>query len=147
MARLIAYGDSDWAGCKASRRSVSGGVVVLGGGFLKGWSNRQVTVALSSAEAEFYASTKAAVETSGVESLMADLGWKVEVKDVFTDSKAARAMASRRGLGRTRHIEVRRLWLQEVVETRGIKSNPADSLTKLKSFKEAMEKFADVNMM
>ena len=78
---------------------------------MKGWSNRQVTVALSSAEAEFYASTKAAVETLGFESLMVDLGWSPSVNEVLTDSNAARAMASRRGLGKTRHIEVRRLWL------------------------------------
>ena len=30
-SRLVTFGDSDWAGCKSSRRSVSGGVVVLGG--------------------------------------------------------------------------------------------------------------------
>ena len=39
-------------------------------------------MALSSAEAEFYASTKAAVEALGMESLMVDLGWKVAVKEV-----------------------------------------------------------------
>ena len=118
------------------------------GGFVKSWSNRQVTVALSSAEAEFYASTKAAVEILGVESLMADMGREVEAKEVFTDSNSARAMASRRGLGRTRHIEVKRLWLQEVVEGRKVrlgrvdgKSNPADPLTKLKSFDESLELF------
>ena len=96
--QLFTFGDSDWAGCKSSRRSVSGGAAVLGGGLLKGWSNRQVTVALSSAEAEFYASTKAAVETLGIESLMNDLGWKLQGKTVLTDSNAG-AMASRRGLG------------------------------------------------
>ena len=109
---MITYGNSDWAECKSSHRSVSGGVVLLGGGLLKGWSNRQVTVALSSAEAEFYATTKAAVETLGIEALLNDLGWKVDEKKVFTDSNAARSMASRRGLGRTRHIDVKRLWLQ-----------------------------------
>ncbi len=101
---------------------------------MKGWSNRQVTVVLSSAEAEFYASTKATVETLGLESLMADLGWSVSDKEVLTDSNAA----TRRGLGPTRHIDVKRLWLQEVVETRGVhlgrvegKKNPGDPFTKL----------------
>ena len=143
--QLTTFGDSDWAGCKASRRSVSGGVATLGGAFVKGWSNRQVTVALSSAEAEFYASTKATVETLGLESLMADLGWAVSDKVVLTDSNAARGMASRRGLGRTRHIDVKRLWLQEVVETRGVhlgrvdgKKNPGDPFTKLQAYDEMM---------
>jgi hypothetical protein len=117
--RLTAFGDSGWAGCNASRRSVGGGVATLGGAFAKGWPHRLVTVALTSAEAESYASAKATVETLGLGSLMADLGWAASDKEVLTDSTAARGMASRRGLGRTRHIDVKRLWLQEVVETRG----------------------------
>ncbi len=143
--RLTTFGDSDWAGCKASRRSASGGVATLGGAFVKGWSNRQATVATSSAEAEFYASMKATVETLGLEPLMADLGWAVSDKEVLTDFNAARVMASRRGLGRDRHIDVERLWLQEVVETRGIhlgradgKKNLGDPFTKLQAHDEMM---------
>ena len=49
---LKGYSDSDWAGCKASRRSMSGGLVTLAGSTLKAWSNRQASVALSSGEAE-----------------------------------------------------------------------------------------------
>ena len=65
-------------------------------------------------------------------------------KEVLTDSNAARGMASRRGLGRTRHIDVKRLWLQEVVETRGVHlvrvdgKNPGDPLTKLQAYDEMM---------
>ena len=33
--------DPDWAGCKPSRRSTSGGMVVLGGAVLRSWSNRR----------------------------------------------------------------------------------------------------------
>ena len=93
------------------------------------------------------------VETLGFESLMVDLGWSPSVKEVLTDSNAARAMASRRGLGKTRHIEVRRLWLQEAIEARSVqmgrvegKENLADPLTKLKSFEEAMAKFVKVGV-
>ena len=76
---------------------------------------------------------------------MADMGWKVEsMPELRMDSSAARGTAGRRGLGKTRHIDVWRLWLQEVIEKKkivtkkvlGVK-NPADVLTKLKSFKEA----------
>ena len=112
-----------------------------------------MTGALSSAEAEFYASTKAAVETLGFGSLMADLGWSPSVKEVLTDSNAARAMASRRDLGKTRHIEVRRLWLQEAVESRDVrmgrvegKENPADPFTKLMNFDEAMDVLVKVGL-
>jgi hypothetical protein len=48
---LIAYSDIDWAVCKTSRWSASGGIIVLGGCAVKCWSNRQAGVALSSGEA------------------------------------------------------------------------------------------------
>jgi hypothetical protein len=67
----------------------------------------------------------------------------VEV-EVRVDSNAARGMASRRGLGRTRHLEVRHLWLQQAVERRIVTlsrvmrtPNPADVLTKLRAFTDA----------
>ena len=140
VSKVIVYTDSDWAGCRVKRRSVSGGLATLGGGVLKGWSNRQASVALSSAEAELYAATKGAAEGLGIQSLMADLGWSAKV-EIRTDANAARAMASRQGLGRARHIELRQMWLQEAVEQRSLTigrvngaENPADALTKLKSY-------------
>ena len=52
------YTDSNWAGCSRTRRSTSGGIVVLDGGALKSWSSTQATVAMSSGEAEYYALVK-----------------------------------------------------------------------------------------
>ena len=56
---------------------------------------------------------------------------------VHTDAEAAKGIASRTGLGKTRHIQVHFLWVQEKVrdgdfallKVRGT-SNPADLLTK-----------------
>ena len=45
--------DSDWAGCRRSRKSTSGGVVTIGGGVVNTWSTTQGLVALSSGEAEY----------------------------------------------------------------------------------------------
>ena len=114
------------------------------GSLLKSWSNRQATVALSSAEAELYAASKTAAELMGIQSLFADLGWTVTaVPELYTDSNAAKAIASRRGLGRTRHLEVRKIWIQSSVEDKKIRikkvagiDNPADPLTKLKNFRD-----------
>ena len=67
---------------------------------------------------------------------MGDLGWKREVR-LWTDSAAAKAIASRSGLGRTRHVETKFLWIQAAVKEGRLnlvkvhgKSNPADWLTK-----------------
>ena len=130
------YTDSDWAGCRATRKSTSGGLVVLGGGVVKAWSKTQGPVALSSGEAEYYAMVKGTLEGIGLQSLARDLGWELELR-LFVDSSAAKAIASRKGLGKVRHIEVRHLWLQQAVRDKKLvlrkvlgKENPSDLLTK-----------------
>ena len=52
------YVDADWAGCKRSSRSTSGGALMVGWHPVKTWSSTQATVALSSGESELYALTK-----------------------------------------------------------------------------------------
>ena len=72
----------------------------------------------------------------GIQSLLRDMGMQVEVH-MCTDSGAAKGMASRRGLGAARHIEVHQVWLQGKVGDGTIKlnlvlgiNNQADALTK-----------------
>jgi hypothetical protein len=50
---VVVYSDSDWAGCKASRKSTSGGMVLFGGSLVKSWSKTQGSIAMSSGEAEY----------------------------------------------------------------------------------------------
>ena len=149
---IIAWSDSDWAGCRVSRRSTSGGLLSVAGGVIKSWSNRQGSVALSSGEAEFYAAGKAAVEALGARSLFADLGWRANLQ-ICMDAEAARAIASRQGIGKVRHLEVRYLWLQDQVRRGAIrlvkvwgKENPADVLTKPMGFGDAMRLLRLLNL-
>ena len=79
---------------------------------------------------------KAASQAKGLCSLIADFGLKAEIA-VHTDSTAAIGIVHRRGFGKTRHIEVQYLWIQENVTRKGISVskicttvNPADMLTK-----------------
>ena len=144
---IAIYSDSDWAGCLRTRRSTSGGIAVVGGGVVKSWSSTQPTVALSSGEAEYVAAVKAGAEGLGLVALMRDLGWRPSLT-VWLDSSAAKSMASRMGLGRLRHVEVKELWLQQAVRSKRLELrtvrgavNPADWLTKphsLPSIRAAM---------
>ena len=82
---------------------------MINGTVVKHWSRTQAARALSTAEAEYYAVVTGAAEGLGMQSLMADLGVTTQVR-VWTHSNAVKAIASRRGLGKTRHVELRYLW-------------------------------------
>jgi hypothetical protein len=134
--RIDAYSDTDWAGCTKTRKSTSGGCLMLGAHLIKSWSTTQGQVALSSGEAEYYGVTKAAGIALGFQSLMSDLGVPLALR-AWTDSTATIGICARTGLGRLRHIDTQCLWLQGKVrsgalELRKVKGteNPADLFTK-----------------
>ena len=68
------YSDTDWAGCIRTRKSTSGGCVMLGKHLIKSWSSTQAAISLSSGEAEFYGVVKAAGVGLGYGSLLSDVG-------------------------------------------------------------------------
>ena len=109
---------------------------MIGAHAIKGWSVTQGVIALSSGEAEFYGIVKGSSVGMGVQSVLGDLGVKIKLQ-VLTDSSAAKGIASRRGLGKVRHVEVNQLWIQEKVADGSIELskvsgeiNLADALTK-----------------
>ena len=105
---------------------------------MKSWSNRQGSVALSSGEAEYYASVKTASVLLGLGTLAEDLGWRFDIW-MWVDITAAKSIASRLGNGKLRHLDVRFLWLQEATRDR--------SLRVKKSFGEACEQFGRVGIV
>jgi len=132
---IDAWVDTDFAGCRKTRKSTSGGVLRLGEHLVKGWSQTQAIIALSSGEAEYYGLVRGSSEALGLRSVLGDLGVDVKVR-VKTDASAAKGIATRRGLGKVRHIEVHQLWLQEKVTAGEIEvikvpraENRADALT------------------
>ena len=87
---------------------------MLGQHCVKTWSSTQAIISLSSGEAEYYGVVKASSTGLGCRALLADLGKKVTLT-IHTDAEAAKGIASRMGLGKTRHIDVHYLWVQERV--------------------------------
>jgi hypothetical protein len=132
----MTYVDSDWAGCKKTCKSTSGGAVMLGSHAVMNWSSTQAVVSLSSGEAELYAMTKGAVNTKGMMSLGQDFGMVFHGR-VGCDSSAAIGMVNRTGVGKLRHVRVQYLWIQGSVKNGEITvtkvpglENPADVFTK-----------------
>ena len=109
---LTCRSDSDWAGDTLDRRSVSCTHVLIGGHCIHASVGTQKTVALSSGEAEFVAAVRAATRAVGVRSLARDMGFNIDHVVIGSDSTAAKAMLTRRGTGRVRHLEVGLLWVQ-----------------------------------
>ena len=95
MEELDVYTDSDWAGCKRTRRSTTGGVATWAGMLVKSWSTTQPLVALLSGEAELYAIVKASAEGLGLQSLLNDIGYKARVR-VMADASAALGVVERK---------------------------------------------------
>lgn len=129
------YTDSDWAGCKTTRRSTSGGVILHGAHLIAHWSRTQAGVALSSGEAELNAALKMGCEVVGLRQFCSELGHDLAVR-VSGDSSAVKGMLARKGCGKVKHIEVKQLWLQEKVRTGVIEFdkiprnlNPGDAFT------------------
>ena len=133
---LHIFSDADWAGDPGTRKSATGFCALRSGACIRSASTTQSIIGLSSCESEFYALCRASASGIGIQSHLADLGIAVDVL-VWSDASAARAVASRRGLGKVRHLHTRYLWLQDTVACRAIvlrtihgTENPADAFTK-----------------
>ena len=89
-------------------------VQMVGGHAVKHTNNLQKGTGLNVFECEYFGLTHGAAHGLGLRSYMADLRFEMSL-EILSESSAARAFASRRGLGRQRHVQTRYLWLQERV--------------------------------
>ena len=127
--------DKDSAACKETRRSTSGGAILVGHCLAKHWAKTQTTISLSSGESELHGITFGCAQPLGVQSLMRDTGWSMPT--VHSDATAAIGIARRKGLGKIRHLDVTDLWIQDKIRSKQIKllkvlgtENVADVFTK-----------------
>ena len=106
------YVDSDFAGCLLTRRSTSGLVATFGRHTVKASSTLQSTISLSSGEAEYYSIVRGVSIGMSLQEILRGWGLQPKLK-VHTDSSAALGTCNRQGLGRSRHVQTRFLWVQE----------------------------------
>ena len=121
-----------------------------GSHLLNTWATTQTVVALSSGEAEYYGVTKGMCEALGIKGIAKDMGLNLGIT-LYTDSSAAKGIATRKGLGKVKHLETRTLWVQDkidegavVVKKVGGDRNPADILTKYLSSSRLHSLLADL---
>ena len=82
---------------------------MLGNHYIRGWSNTQAVISLSSGESELARIVRGTCEALGAKPLSKDLGQEVEGV-VFTDSSAALSMTGRIGAGKIRHLDTSMLY-------------------------------------
>ena len=138
LSEVESYTDSDWAGDKHDRKSVSGYMSYLYGNPIGWGSHKQHTVALSSAEAEYYALTDAGKETAHITNLLSEMMDVTLPIPVMVDNIGAGYMAEKAlNNKRTKHIDIRFHWIRQLVKDKLIElfyvptaDNVADIMTK-----------------
>ena len=120
---LEAISDSDWAGNK-DRKSLSAGALFLDGNLMFSYARRQASISLSSCESELIASSSAIAEGLYLRNILKTL-CPDEVQLVARlDSSSARAVMAKAGVSRLRHLDVRLLWVQGLVQRQEVQLKP-----------------------
>ena len=103
--------DSDWAGSE-ERYSKDAGLEFHGAHPVDSWVASDQVRALSSGEAELNGIVDGSARGIFTKHMYEEMGRTINI-DVETDSTAAIGMCSRTVVGKTRHIQVRWLWVQD----------------------------------
>ena len=100
LSHLVALTDSDWAGCKETRRSTTGIGVKLGEHLLCLSSRLQKMVALSFGEAELSTQVGGLTDAQGIKHPFRECGMNLSLRG-YCDSSVARRVLIRLGTGKT----------------------------------------------
>ncbi|KAD5507725.1 hypothetical protein E3N88_15428 [Mikania micrantha] len=87
--KLVAFSDSDYAGCKLTRKSTSGGCQFLGNCLVSWQSKKQTSVATSTAEAEYIAAASCTSQILWLQTQLLDYGIKESKTPLLMDSVSA----------------------------------------------------------
>ena len=111
---------ADWAGDKATRKSISRGCIMVGKRLVKGRPKTPSLAALSSGKSDLHATLKVASEGFGLLSFAKGIGLTL-AGEVWGDASATLGIINRKGLGKTRRIDTGILWVQQVAAEKRLK--------------------------
>ncbi|XP_071901088.1 secreted RxLR effector protein 161-like [Coffea arabica] len=136
---IVGYCDSDYAGDLDKRRSTTGYLFTFVKALVSWKSTLQLTVALSTTEAEYMAITEAVKESIWLQGLFEDLEVCQKHIDVFCDSQNAIHLVKSQVLhAKMKHIDVCYHFVREILKKEEIflheirtTENPANMMTKV----------------
>ncbi|XP_057520731.1 secreted RxLR effector protein 161-like [Amaranthus tricolor] len=121
---LIGYSDSNRVGCIDNRKITSGYVFLLDTKAISWSLKKQAIVALSSAEAEYIAAKNALCKVVWLKKILVDLKHKQkEPTTIFYDMSTIAMTKNLVFHGRTKHIEIRRRYIQGLVNKKRLSYN------------------------
>ena len=137
-AGLTACTDLDWGSDPTSRLLQTGFYLKLAEGLISWTSRVQKTIAYSSTEAEYMALSNCTCQVTWIQSLLGELGYKLNAIPICGDNQGSIFMASNPITGPcSKHIDIRYHRIRESIANGKIElffingaENPADLLTK-----------------
>ena len=124
---LELFTDSDWSGCRETRRSTSSNVILFNKHVIASASRTQKTISLSSCEAEYRAYVSGLADMIFVHAALSFL-LDVDIeRHTFLDSSAARGLLSRQGVGKVRHMSGKLLWCQDLHKSKWMEVHAVDT--------------------
>nr|GEZ37068.1 copia protein [Tanacetum cinerariifolium] len=114
---LTGFSDADYAGCKDSFKSTSGGAQFLGEKLVSWSSKKQDCTVLSTAEAKYVSLSACCAQILWMRTQLTDYGFHFDKIPIYCDSKSAIAISCNPVQhSRTKHIAVRYHFIKEHVE-------------------------------
>jgi hypothetical protein len=115
---LDCFTDSTWADDIHNRRSRSGGIIRVNGSLISSWSKQQLSVALSSMEAEHQAMCLGSQEIVYYRDLLAELGYPQNKPTVlYCDNKSALdLLVSSKNHPKVKHIAIKFYFTRECIQ-------------------------------
>ncbi|GJV25205.1 retrovirus-related pol polyprotein from transposon TNT 1-94 [Tanacetum coccineum] len=114
---LTGFSDADYAGCKDTFKSTSGGAQFLGEKLVSWSSKKQDCTELSTAEAEYVSLSACCAQVIWMRTQLTDYGYHFNKILIYYDSKSAIAISCNPFQhSRTKHIAVRYHFIKEHVE-------------------------------
>nr|GEV87091.1 copia protein [Tanacetum cinerariifolium] len=114
---LTGFSDADYAGCKDSFKSTSGGAQFLGEKLVRWSSKKQDCTVLSTTEAEYVSLSACCAQVLWMQTQLTNYGFHFDKIPIYCDSKSAIAISCNPVQhSRTKHIAVRYHFIKEHVE-------------------------------
>jgi hypothetical protein len=119
--RLVIYSDSNWAGDRADRKSTGGHISVFHGHPIVWQCKKQTTIALSSAEAEYYALGEAVREALFIRQWYKIYTGRPLAVEIKEDNQGAIYMSDHpTNHSRTKHIDIQHFFIREHVKNKDV---------------------------